>query len=89
MKTNAKIFPLTISFDPMSVPIIPLITKALRVTGSGGARFWSMPAMLNFAAKHGIKPQTEKFDFTDEGVSQAIQKLKDGKMRYRGVVVIA
>lgn len=45
--------------------------------------------MLNFAAKHGIKPETEKFDFTDEGVSDAIQKLKDGKMRYRGVVVVA
>jgi D-arabinose 1-dehydrogenase-like Zn-dependent alcohol dehydrogenase len=75
--------------EPLQVPMIPLISTGLKVIGSAGARFWSLRTMLEFSAKHGIKPQVEKFEFTDEGVNGAIQKLKDGKMRYRGVVVVA
>ncbi|KPI37733.1 NADP-dependent alcohol dehydrogenase C 2 [Cyphellophora attinorum] len=88
-KTGAKIFPLTISMEPLQVPMMPLISTGLKIIGSAGARFWSLRTMLEFSAKHGVKPQIEKFDFTDEGVNGAIEKLKDGKMRYRGVVVVA
>jgi D-arabinose 1-dehydrogenase-like Zn-dependent alcohol dehydrogenase len=47
-----------------------------------------MKAMMDFVAKHGIRPQIEKFPMTQKGVTDAMQKLKDGKMRYRGVVVV-
>lgn len=46
-----------------------------------------MRAMLDFAARHAIKPQIEKFPMTLAGVKDAMQKLRDGKMRYRGVLV--
>jgi D-arabinose 1-dehydrogenase-like Zn-dependent alcohol dehydrogenase len=42
--------------------------------------------MLEFAAKHGIKPILEEFPFTVEGISMAIKKLNEGNMRYRGVL---
>jgi len=45
--------------------------------------------MLAFAAKHGIKPQIERFPMTHDGVTEAMQKLREGKMRYRGVLVAA
>jgi D-arabinose 1-dehydrogenase-like Zn-dependent alcohol dehydrogenase len=43
--------------------------------------------MLRFAAKHGVKPQIEKFPMTQAGITEAMEKLRNGKMRYRGVVV--
>jgi D-arabinose 1-dehydrogenase-like Zn-dependent alcohol dehydrogenase len=42
--------------------------------------------MLSFAAKHGIRPMIEKFPMTQAGVTQAMARLKDGKVRYRAVL---
>lgn len=68
--------------------MLPLVVKQLSLVGSAGANFYSMKAMMDFVAKHGIRPQIEKFPMTQKGVTDAMQKLKDGKMRYRGVVVV-
>jgi uncharacterized zinc-type alcohol dehydrogenase-like protein len=43
-----------------------------------------MAAMLNFAARHDILPQTEHFPIAK--VNDAIQHLLDGKARYRIVL---
>jgi len=45
--------------------------------------------MLNFAAHNHIAPVIEKFEFSEEGFAQALDKLKSGKLRYRGVLVAA
>lgn len=42
--------------------------------------------MLDFAARHGIHSIVEKFPMTLKGVQEAVAKLRDGKMRYRGVI---
>ncbi|KAK4941840.1 hypothetical protein LTR10_018316 [Elasticomyces elasticus] len=84
----AKIFPLTISFDAMAVPVLPLVIYGYSIVGSGGAHPQSVKAMLAFAAKHGIKPVVEKFPMTKEGITEAMKKLDDGNMRYRGVVEV-
>jgi D-arabinose 1-dehydrogenase-like Zn-dependent alcohol dehydrogenase len=87
LAAGAKIFPLTISMDDLHMTPLQLVMGGLRVIGSGGAAFSSGQAMLSFAAKHGIKPQVEQFPMTEAGITEALQKLRDGKMRYRGVVV--
>jgi D-arabinose 1-dehydrogenase-like Zn-dependent alcohol dehydrogenase len=84
----AKIFPLTISFDAWAVPALPLVVYGYSIIGSGGAHPQSIKAMLRFVAKHGIKPVIEKFPMTQQGITEAMKKLEDGKMRYRGVVVV-
>ena len=84
----AKIFPLTISFDNFPVPALPLIMFGYSVIGSGGAHPVSVQAMLKFCAKHDIKPIIEKFPMTKKGITEAMTKLEEGKMRYRGVVVV-
>lgn len=66
-----------------------LIIGNFTVVGSGVARTASLRAMLEFAAKHGVRPQIEKFPLTHTGVIDALQRLRDGKMRYRGVLVAA
>ncbi len=84
----AKIFPLTISFDAFPVPALPLVVYGYSVIGSGGAHPQSINAMLSFAAKHRVKPAIEKFPMTVEGITAAMKKLEEGKMRYRGVVEV-
>jgi D-arabinose 1-dehydrogenase-like Zn-dependent alcohol dehydrogenase len=43
--------------------------------------------MLEFAAYHSVKPVIETFELSETGVNAAINKLKAGTMRYRGVLV--
>jgi D-arabinose 1-dehydrogenase-like Zn-dependent alcohol dehydrogenase len=73
--------------EPLKLSPMSLIMSSLTVSGSALAPTASIRAMLAFAAKHGIKPQIEKFPLTQVGVTEAMQKLRDGKMRYRGVLV--
>ena len=42
---------------------------------------------MRFAAVHGIKPIVQEFPLTLEGVKEAFEKLENGQMRYRGVLV--
>ena len=43
--------------------------------------------MLEFAAEHKIEPIIEKFPMTEEAINGAMDKLRDGNVRYRGVFV--
>jgi D-arabinose 1-dehydrogenase-like Zn-dependent alcohol dehydrogenase len=43
--------------------------------------------MLAFAAKQGVKPIIEKFELSDKGIGEAMERLNGNKMRYRGVLV--
>lgn len=42
--------------------------------------------MLAFAARNKVYPTIEKFPMTKDGVSEAVLRLQEGKMRYRGVL---
>lgn len=84
---GVKIFPLGISMEPLKISPLDFISRGLNIFGSSAAPTPSIRAMLEFAAKHNIKPQIEKFPLTQAGITEAMQKLRDGKMRYRGVLV--
>ena len=43
--------------------------------------------MLEFAALHKIEPILEKFPMTEKGITEGMEKLASGAMRYRGVLV--
>jgi D-arabinose 1-dehydrogenase-like Zn-dependent alcohol dehydrogenase len=43
--------------------------------------------MLQFAATHGVKPWVEKFDLSEGGIADVVDKLKSNKIRYKGVLV--
>jgi D-arabinose 1-dehydrogenase-like Zn-dependent alcohol dehydrogenase len=42
--------------------------------------------MLQFAARHGIRPAIEEFSLTEEGFTKAIERMESGKLRYRAVL---
>ncbi|TVY15428.1 putative formaldehyde dehydrogenase AdhA [Lachnellula arida] len=88
LAAGAKVFPLTISTEVLPFTPLALIGGFISVIGSGLAPTASVQAMLSFAAKNGVKPKIEKFPMTKAGVTEAMQKLRDGKMRYRGVLVV-
>ena len=67
--------------------MLPLTIQNIQFIGSTGCHKDAMIAMMEFAAHHKIQPQIEKFPLTQKGVTDAMARLKEGKMRYRGVVV--
>ncbi len=66
---------------------MPIIAGELKIQGSLVAARQVHRDMLAFAAHHQIKPIIETFPMTVDGITEAMKKLEDGKMRYRGVLI--
>jgi D-arabinose 1-dehydrogenase-like Zn-dependent alcohol dehydrogenase len=87
---KATVFPLQIPSDmasKLSVPHMPFLVKSINVFYSTYGRHDAYNKLLAFAALHNIKPVSEKFSLTGEGIEDALDKLKKGIMRYRGVLL--
>lgn len=84
---GAAIYPLTVSEGDLAVPYSFVSSKELKIQGSIVAARGVHRDMLAFAAHHQIRPIIETFPMTVEGIEEGFQKLADGKMRYRGVMV--
>ncbi|TGO61611.1 hypothetical protein BCON_0026g00550 [Botryotinia convoluta] len=87
MAPQATVYPLTVSFEDMKIPYMPIIMNEFKIQGSLVAARQVHRDMVAFAAQHQIKPIIEQFPMTEEGIQEAMKKLEDGKMRYRGVIV--
>jgi len=85
---KAKIFPLTIGPGNISFPAMPFLLKGITVQGSVVASRITIERMLAFAARHEIKPQVQRFPMDREGIGQAFVVLKEGRMRFRGVLIV-
>ena len=86
MAPSGTIYPLTVGGD-IVIPGFPLILSGLRIQGSMVSARLIHRQMLEFAAKHDIRPIIQKFPMSEEGIEEAFKTLGDGKMRYRGVLV--
>ncbi|KAF9638689.1 putative nadp-dependent alcohol dehydrogenase protein [Lasiodiplodia theobromae] len=86
---GAIIFPLSVESGDLVVPYMPLLLTGLRIQGSIVANRATHQRMLEFAARHQIKPLVNKFPMTVQGIEDAMKTLDEGKMRYRGVLVPA
>lgn len=70
--------------DPLDIELFPMILGQLSVSASPVGSPATIAAMLEFAARHGVKPQTEHFPMSK--VNDAIDHLRSGKARYRIVL---
>jgi D-arabinose 1-dehydrogenase-like Zn-dependent alcohol dehydrogenase len=86
MAPNGTIFPLTVSFEATPIPLHQLVLKGLRVQGSCVAARPSIRSMLRFAALHSITPVIMEWQMSQEGITSAMEALRSGNMRYRGVL---
>ncbi|KAF1937624.1 GroES-like protein [Clathrospora elynae] len=86
MAPNSIIFPMTVSFDNFEIPHLPLIQQGITIQGSIVAARAVHRKMLAFSALHGIKPIIMEFPMSESGIEEAMSTLRDGKMRYRGVL---
>lgn len=70
--------------EPIAVPPFSLILQQRSVSGSPTAAPVTIEAMLDFASRHHITPQTEHFPMSN--INEAFARLESGKARYRIVL---
>ncbi len=86
MASFGTIYPLSIDFGTLSIPFLPFLLKDLSIRGSTIANRSIFREMLQFAARHDIKPMLEKYPLTLEGISEARTKIAEGSVRYKAVL---
>ena len=70
--------------SPIALQAFPLISGLRTVTGSPIGSPYQLREMLDVAARHGVKAQTESFAMAK--ANEAIEKVKKNKVRYRAVL---
>jgi uncharacterized zinc-type alcohol dehydrogenase-like protein len=70
---------------PPQIPAALLIMGAKDVSGSNTGSPLALTEMLDVAARHGVKAQTERFPMGR--VNEAVAKVRKGTVRYRAVLV--
>lgn len=88
MKPFGKIFPLTVTGEDLVIPFPPFLLAEISFVGQCTASPNDVEKMLEFAAKHGIKPILEEYPMSIEGATTALNKLKEGGVRYRAVLKV-
>jgi len=71
--------------SPLAVHAFPLIGVLRTISGSPIGSPYRLREMMDVAARHGVKAQTEGFPMAR--VNEAIEKVKKSKVRYRAVLV--
>jgi uncharacterized zinc-type alcohol dehydrogenase-like protein len=70
--------------EPIPVAAFSLILQQRSVSGSPSGSPAAIATMLDFAARHGVLPQTEHFPMSH--LNEAFARLQSGKARYRIVL---
>ena len=70
--------------QPVAVEVIPMLLGQKSVTYSSGGSPATTAMMLEFAVRHRIQPTIETFKFSQ--INDAMEKLRNGKPRYRLVL---
>lgn len=86
IRRGGTISAMTVDPAELRLPYMDLVMNAVQIQGSLPAPPRLQREMLEFATQHGIVPIIETFSFDEEGINAAMEKLRSGKMRYRGVI---
>ena len=82
LKKNGTL--VVVGFPDVSFNSTDLVAHQLSITGSFLGNRVKMREMLSFAQEHGIMPKVELMPMTE--INEAVQKLREGKARYRIVL---
>jgi uncharacterized zinc-type alcohol dehydrogenase-like protein len=81
---NGRLHVVGVVPEPIPVAAFSLIMGQRSVSGSPTGSPVAIETMLDFAARHGIAPQTEHFPMSH--INEAFARLESGKARYRIVL---
>ncbi|RFU30946.1 hypothetical protein B7463_g5393, partial [Scytalidium lignicola] len=87
MAVHGTIYPITVTTDSVPIPLAPMLYKAIRIQTTFINSRHVMRSLLDFVVERNIKAEIQTFPMTAEGLEEAVKILKEGKMRYRGVLV--
>jgi D-arabinose 1-dehydrogenase-like Zn-dependent alcohol dehydrogenase len=78
---------MTVDPTELQLPYMDLVMNEIQIQGSLPAPTQMHREMLEFAALRKIHLTIEEFPLTEEGINEAMEKLRKGTMRCRGVLV--
>jgi len=84
LRPKGKMVLVGVVVDPIQFNMFPMLMGEKLVTSGSIGSPATIATMLEFAARHKISPLTENYKFSE--VNEAIAKLREGKIRYRGVL---
>ncbi len=84
LRPNGTLCFLGVPPSPVTVQPFPLISGLRAITGSPIGSPHRLREMMDVAARHGVKAQTERFAMAK--ANEAIEKVKRNKVRYRAVL---
>lgn len=84
LRTKGRMHVVGVVLEPIPIGSMDIIMTQRSISGSPNGSPVTMATMLDFAARHGIAPQTEHFPM--EQVNEALAHLAAGKARYRIVL---
>ncbi|KAI9291685.1 NAD(P)-binding protein, partial [Neoconidiobolus thromboides FSU 785] len=84
MDLEGRIILLAIPEEPLKIQPFVLLSKNLSLTGSLIGSIEEIEKMLQFAAKHEIRPVIERFKMKD--VNKGLKHLRNDKIRYRAIL---
>jgi len=84
LKFNGKLVIIGATGAEIKVPLFALLVGQKSITGSAAGSFGLTSDMLEFAALHKVFPDVEVF--SQNQFNEAIEKVKEGKVRFRAVV---
>lgn len=88
MNPFGQIILLGLTTEDLVFPTLPLMLKEISVRPGLTSRPEEVDEMLAFATEKGVRPIVEEFPMSAEGASQAVEKLMNGTVRYRGVLSV-
>jgi uncharacterized zinc-type alcohol dehydrogenase-like protein len=84
LRPKGKFILVGVVLEPIPVSMFTLMMGEKIVSAGAIGSPPTMATMLDFAARHNVLPITETFKF--DQVNEAIEKLRQGKVRYRAVL---
>lgn len=84
LRPKGRLHIVGVVLQPVSVEIFPMLAGQKSVSASPVGSPATTAKMLEFAARHRIQPTIETFEFSQ--VNDAMEKLRNGKPRYRLVL---
>ena len=84
LKPKGRLHFVGATLEPLDLDVFPMLVGQRSVSGSPVGSPATIQRMLDFAARHQIKPLTEHFPFDE--ANEAMRRLESGQARYRIVL---